>query len=385
MMGPIVHTSASHGVVLPMLFITTALVSSASACLDDLDCSLNGVCSGGNCVCAVPWMGTTCALLNRTAAPNRGIFGFSPNITSTWGGNVLRDDNGTFHLYVSEIDGGLTKFIDRSQVAHAVSANVEGPYTKLGEALGIESHNPQAVRYSADRWLIYHIGNAVPPAQARHNGSGLHSASSPFGPWSPVAAYHSMNCNNPSPWVLANKTILLLCTWEIYTAPKPEGPYTVLPQHGNTLSNLNTNSSCGHASGRCWEDPFLFQDERGHWHILSHTYTEQGAGPLNSISGHLFARDVHGPWTVSPVEPYSNIVRYTDGTEQTFSTVERPKLVFNERGVPTHLINGVSPVYPCDSCGGGPPGQGWCCWCKLTAGLDYTYTLMQPLGPAAST
>ena len=84
---------------------------------------------------------------------------------------------------------------------------------------------------------------------------------------------------------------------------------------------------------------------------------------------------------VSPTEPYSNVVRYTDGTEQTFSTIERPKLFFNKDGVPTHLINGVSPVYPCHSCGGGPKGQGWCCWCKLTTGLDYTYTLMQPLGP----
>ena len=106
-------------------------VSSASICSDDLDCSLNGLCSAGHCRCAVPWMGTSCALLNRTEAPNRGIFGFSPNITSTWGGNVLRDDNGTFHLYASEIDGGLTKFIDRSRVAHAVSSTIEGPYTRL--------------------------------------------------------------------------------------------------------------------------------------------------------------------------------------------------------------------------------------------------------------
>ena len=366
------------------LLLASGQVLRASTCSDDLDCSLNGVCSGGSCACAVPWMGPTCGLLNRTAAANRGIFGFSPNITSTWGGNILLDDNGTFHLFVSEIDGGLTKFVDKSQVAHAIASTIEGPYTKLGDAVGIESHNPQAVRYSADRWLIYHIGSGGTPGHGQHNGSGLHSASSPYGPWTPVAGYHGVNCNNPSPWVLANKTILLLCDgpWgKIYTAPKPEGPYTVLPQHGNTLSNLNANSNCGHASGRCWEDPLLFQDERGNWHILSHTYTEQGAGPLNSISGHLFATDVHGPWTVSPVEPYSNIVRYTDSTEQTFATVERPKLVFNERGVPTHLINGVSPVYPCSSCGGGPPGQGWCCWCKLTAGMDYTYTLMQPLGP----
>ena len=56
-----------------------------------------------------------------------------------------------------------------------------------------------------------------------------------------------------------------------------------------------------------WEDPFLWQDVRGAWHILSHTYTHQPGGPgvQNSISGHLFATDVTGPWHVSPVEPYA--------------------------------------------------------------------------------
>ena len=41
-----------------------------------------------------------------------------------------------------------------------------------------------------------------------------------------------------------------------------------------------------------------------------------------------------------------------DGTSQAFSTMERPKLMFNREGDPTHITNGVSPVYPCDSCRG---------------------------------
>jgi hypothetical protein len=79
-----------------------------------------------------------------------------------------------------------------------------------------------------------------------------------------------------------------------------------------------------------WEDPFLFQDANEHWHALSHTYTREGSGPKNSISGHLFARSLEGPWHVSPIEPYDNLVNYTDGTSQHFSTMERPKLLFDE-------------------------------------------------------
>ena len=134
----------------------------------------------------------------------------------------------------------------------------------------------------------------------------------------------------------------------------------------------------------CWQDPFLWQDPSGHWHALSHTYTHQPAGPgkQNSISGHLFARHLEGPWHVSPDEPYNNIVRFADNTSQTFSTMERPKLMFDKDGNPTHITNGVSPVYPCDSCKGfgDAPKLGGCCWCKVTPGQDWTYTLMQPIG-----
>lgn len=138
-----------------------------------------------------------------------------------------------------------------------------------------------------------------------------------------------------------------------------------------------------------WQDPFIWQDPYGHWHALSHTYTSQPAGPgkQNSISGHLFARNLEGPWHVSPDEPYDNIVQYADKlgqirSSQTFSTMERPKLMFDAEGNPTQITNGVSPVYPCDSCKGfgDAPKEGGCCWCKVTPGEDWTYTLMQPIG-----
>ena len=78
---------------------------------------------------------------------------------------------------------------------------------------------------------------------------------------------------------------------------------------------------------------------------------QAGAGENNSISGHMFSRDLL-EWTVSPIEPYDNAVHFADGTTQRFSTMERPKLMFNSEGNPTHITNGVSPVYPCDSCRG---------------------------------
>ena len=142
-----------------------------------------------------------------------------------------------------------------------------------------------------------------------------------------------------------------------------------------------------------FQDPFLWQDSRSNWHVLAHTYTFDPY-PANSISGHGYSADgVH--WSFSMTEPYSNVVRYADGSNHTFATLERPKLLFadpSDPKRPTHLFNGASPVWdtaaadpthpgPCAACDGGI-----CTHCKVTskatggmADLDYTYTLARPL------
>ena len=75
-------------------------------------------------------------------------------------------------------------------------------------------------------------------------------------------------------------------------------------------------------------------------------------------------------WHASPFEPYVNVVHFTDGTQQMLTTLERPKMLFNDAGVPTHLINGV--------CGGATYcAPRICCDCKYAY---WDYTLVQPLG-----
>ena len=91
----------------------------------------------------------------------------------------------------------------------------------------------------------------------------------------------------------------------------------------------------------------------------------------------------------SDIEPYTNAVERQGGRTQHFATMERPKLLFADSSHPhrpTHLVNGVSPVWdannssdPCAQCGN-------CCHCKVTSrargdavDLDWTYTLVRPL------
>ena len=103
--------------------------------------------------------------------------------------------------------------------------------------------------------------------------------------------------------------------------------------------------------------------------------------PANSISGHGWSRD-GVTWDFSLTEPYGNTVLFHDGTNHTFSTMERPKLMFRPgTTVPTHLFNGVSPVPPpCAHC-----DKNLCVQCKVSQGsppghnLDWTYTTSRPL------
>ena len=139
----------------------------------------------------------------------------------------------------------------------------------------------------------------------------------------------------------------------------------------------------------------LYVDPRGNWHIIWHVYTTSpvpptvrdclgccgdrsiGAPPpptpastaqcVNStVSGHYFSPDglvrPRGPgiapvgrtvpptfcppallqaWYASATSPFPNTIPITDGSTTLVSTRERPKILFDAAGDPTHLYNGV--------------------------------------------
>ena len=64
--------------------------------------------------------------------PKRVLNGaYRPGKKTSWGANVLysKEDN-KFHMFVAEMKGDctLTSWIPHSQVVHAVSSSLEGPY-----------------------------------------------------------------------------------------------------------------------------------------------------------------------------------------------------------------------------------------------------------------
>eukprot|EP00040_Diaphanoeca_grandis_P022248 m.119183 g.119183 ORF g.119183 m.119183 type:complete len:551 (+) comp28720_c1_seq7:201-1853(+) len=182
-------------------------------------------------------------------------------------------------------------------------------------------------------------------ARSRVQQGTLHkSTTGPNGPWNAVPL--PFGCNNPAPAISNDGTyVLLVCTWSVHKASSFAGPWQPAIAI-DVAQNRAPNPSA------TWEDPYIYQDLRGHWHLLAHVYNVVPFATSNSnyISGHGFSRDgLH--WNISLVEPYSYNVSYSDGTFANVATRERPKLVFDQRTKePSYLITAVSPQWPCNAC-----------------------------------
>jgi hypothetical protein len=107
----------------------------------------------------------------------------------------------------------------------------------------------------------------------------------------------------------------------------------------------------------------------------------------NFISGHLFSRDGLTNWTVSPTEPYSYNLTYSDGSTGLVATRERPKLLFDAQGDPSHIYTSTvdMPETMCAQCNPGGNTARACIDCKVTPPFDKgVYTMVRPLRRAST-
>ena len=79
--------------------------------------------------------------------------------------------------------------------------------------------------------------------------------------------------------------VLLVCTWSVHKATSFAGPWSSALPINPTPLPLDPVAH--------WEDPYIYQDLRGHWHLLSHVYNTApfATTGLNYISGHGFSED----------------------------------------------------------------------------------------------
>ena len=356
-----------------MLASIATLLLAVSGCVTDEDCSLNGLCTSGKCVCDSGWRGDDCGLVNLAPA----VLGSGYNLTgeqqpiSSWGGNIFPDEDpaknpNTWHMYASEFTEhcDIRHWSPNSRIIHAVSTSGPlGPYSFANEAVPAFAHNPKVLKAPDGTWLMYTIGVRLPKEKlfncsAHLNNDGkpgrtpgnlesnvtLYTSPSLTGPWTSQGVVlgeddqgtWDEDTSNPSPWILPSGEVLLMyrgcivggggCYHEyigVASAPSWRGPYTRLlktPILRDTVA----------------EDPSFWVDKRGHFHFLMHYIPDH-----TRVARHAFARNYTGPWSLHTASiPYTTSVSLEGGGSIEFHKRERPYFVFNGT-TPTHMITGV--------------------------------------------
>jgi len=151
-------------------------------------------------------------------------------------------------------------------------------------------------------------------------------------PWKQIEITGSgLDGTNPSAYVFDNGTALLAYRYNdadgnerigLARATHWSGTYSIV--HQPLFSE----------SWAVDEDPYIWRDTRGNFHMLTHHFHPQGGF-------HAFSRDGLD-WTYGGLA-YNVTVEWDDGTKMDMKRRERPELVFDSKGVPLLLFNGVEP------------------------------------------
>ena len=137
-------------------------------CVRDSDCRYNGICQDGKCICHPGWRGPTCAALRLGRTPRNNGYRLSDN-TSSWGGSVMRGQDGQYHMFASQITEhcGLNAWSTNSQIVRATAQSPLGPYTFREVVAERFAHEPNLVYGTAPGTVIL-LGTMYPQPPAHY-------------------------------------------------------------------------------------------------------------------------------------------------------------------------------------------------------------------------
>lgn len=325
-------------------------------CASDLDCSLSGVCgSDGTCRCDKWADGVDCSYLKFQPVDKMRL-GYLHEIHSSWGGSVAAMTNSTGHveeyrMFVSEImcpdydpknvkkRCGLNSWQTHSRIVVASSLTIDGPYRRRNNetsALGLvpEHHNPSLiVDKSTGRWQLYTISGPAGPIERVTSVDGGTT-------WGTPRTVSSRQ--NPAPVLHSGGSTLLYYRADGMNLPSPtcsdEGiAMQVCPKdESEECSDPNDTPVLGRAA----EDPSVFRDHRGNYHMLFNAHPYKCV-PKTKQGGHAWSSDgIH--WESPRVGAFDTTIRYTDGTKMECERRERPQMILDESGRPLALVSALT-------------------------------------------
>lgn len=302
--------------------------------------------------------------------------GFSDPDWWIWCGSVVRGEDRRFHMFASRWSKRFpfnTHWVFSSAVVRAVADVPEGPYRFAEVVLarraphlfdGMNTHNPLVRSWDGKYWLFYmgttHEFPELPPhrevdtptflAVWHRKRIGLAWSRSVFGPWQRLdqplleprsGQWDATITSNPAAVIQPDGTTYLIYKSRAHAAaplqlgiaraPHPTGPYRRLSD--------KPLFSFPHPDFHI-EDPFLWHDGT-HFHLLlKDDYKNDCGGITGEWGAGVYAWSEDGvQWVLGePPKAYSRTIQWADGSVTTQPNLERPFLLVDESGRPTHLF-----------------------------------------------
>lgn len=312
-------------------------------------------------------------------APKNG--GFRMEGYWVWCGSVIKGEDGNYHMFASrwpKTQPMHPGWIFSSEVVRGVSNTPEGPYTFAEVVLpargpqywdGRMTHNPRIFK-QGDKYVLYYIGSTHPLPEPEetvrhedpltvicraHKRIGIATADHITGPWTrydePVMTvrpdhFDNLFVSNPAPILEEDGSVLMVYKSRPYKKP----PY-VGQMYGDMQLGIATADSPKGPYKRetetplfppdvVVEDPFIWKENGVYQMIAKDMYGNVCGEQYGGI--HAWSEDgIH--WNLNRGElAYSRRITWDDGTEQVLGNMDRPCLLLDENGHPTHAFFAVS-------------------------------------------
>eukprot|EP00931_Biecheleriopsis_adriatica_P116186 TRINITY_DN91865_c0_g1_i1.p1 TRINITY_DN91865_c0_g1~~TRINITY_DN91865_c0_g1_i1.p1 ORF type:complete len:411 (+),score=60.13 TRINITY_DN91865_c0_g1_i1:20-1252(+) len=389
------------GCLLRFLLLASVTAASRQTCSSKRDCNYNGNCLSGSCVCFAAFKGEKCNVMNFVRPSSQAKVGLASIDSeglqiSSWGGSVLQHEDGTWHMWASEMTNGtgIKSWITNSQVVHAVASGPLGPWKRQEVVWPVFAHEPTVARSPAGEYVMFFTGGGPAYGQQAipctgkscfgHNGTSdpscpndqqctlseplltrMSFSSSPYGPWQEPVLVPSLSNTD------TNLAHVIFENGSMFGLGRP-GHYWSSPDWRN-VSQYTIGDTEGDLVG---EDPMVWRDEfeESVLHAVLH-----GGGWSDPFGFHYFSEDGGRTWHGdNSVKTYENIVELTDTAALNLSRRERPHIILGGRSgkTPVALSNGVTEAWPCELLSAPAPGSNGT---LILCPVDYCYTMVQGL------
>lgn len=242
---------------------------------------------------------------------------------SYWGGNIVRGDDGKYHIFVAgwpSATCGHMQWSSKSMVYHVTADNVWGPYTYQG-TLGT-GHNPEIYK-TGDTYIIYKI-----------EPLGYYHSTSLDGTWQ--TGEYTFDLRDRALIAGDNReTSLSNCSF----AQREDGSFVMIdrgggiwvsrdglsdPWHQLTDASVYLNSRV--RTRGSLEDPVIWRDHL-QYHMVVNDWSARYAYYYRSLDG------LH--WVMEDGKAYTGedpFAKHADGTVERWHKYERPRVYQDEQG-----------------------------------------------------